>query len=156
MLPTVFVTTWKEIGLSWFQRLVNYRQKLLPTNYKLIGESDKSFADDLVASRYCKHESILCDTICWDSSCVPTICSSLLPIAKRPQTLRRLGFFLCTFFYLTTRSTIPVLDGNYASTRPVGLKRRVVSPPVSFFTKVTQLFGGRKVLVDCTWTGSLL
>ena len=77
MLPTVIVITWKEIGLSWFQRLVIYRQILMPTNHKLTGGCDKSFADDLVASRYCKHESSLCATICWDFSCVPTICSSI-------------------------------------------------------------------------------
>ena len=77
MLPTVFVTTWKEIGLSWFQRLVNYRQKLLPTNYKLTRGNDKSFADDLVESGYCKCESSLCATIHWDFSRVATICSSL-------------------------------------------------------------------------------
>ena len=66
----------KRNRFAWFHRLVTYRQKLLPTNYKLIDDCDKSFADDLVASRYCKHESSLCATICWDFSCVPTICSS--------------------------------------------------------------------------------
>ena len=76
MLLTAFASTWKEIGSAWFQRLVIYRQKLMPTNHKLTGGFDKSFADDLVASRYCKHESSLCATICWDFSCVPTICSS--------------------------------------------------------------------------------
>ena len=75
MLPTVFVFTWKEIAPRWFHRLVIYRQKLLPTNHKLMHEIDKSFADDLVASRYCKHASSLCATSCWDFSCVPTICS---------------------------------------------------------------------------------
>ena len=54
-----------------------YRQRLLPTNHKLIFRNDKSFADDLVASGYCKHRSSLCATTCWDFSRVPTICSSL-------------------------------------------------------------------------------
>ena len=70
-----FHTYMKRNRFVWFHRLVTYRQKLLPTNYKLIDGFDKSFADDLVASRYCKHESSLCATICWDFSCVPTICS---------------------------------------------------------------------------------
>ena len=87
MLSTTFAITWKEIGSAWFQRLVIYRQKLLPTDHKLIGECDKSFADDLVASRYCKHESSLCATICWDFSCVPSICSSLFRNLLKPVLL---------------------------------------------------------------------
>ena len=101
MLLTVFAITWKEIGLAWFQRLVIYRQKLMPTNYKLIGECDKSFADDLVASRYCKHESSLCATICWDFSCVPTICSSF--------NLIKASLPLCgsgAFFFYSAASTL--------------------------------------------------
>ena len=39
--------------------MVIYRQILLPTKYKLICGSDKSFADDLVASGYCKCERLL-------------------------------------------------------------------------------------------------
>ena len=35
---------------------------------KLHCACDKSFADDLEPSRYCKHESNLCITICWDFS----------------------------------------------------------------------------------------
>ena len=37
-----------------------YRQRLLPTNHKVTAVGGKSFADDLVASGYCKCESSLC------------------------------------------------------------------------------------------------
>ena len=67
----------KRNRFVWFHRLVIYRQKLLPTNYKLTRGNDKSFADDLVESGYCKCESSLCATIHWDFSRVATICSSL-------------------------------------------------------------------------------
>ena len=51
----------------------DYYQLLLMLN----GEGDKSFVDDLVASRYCKCESSLCATRHWGLSCVPMICSNL-------------------------------------------------------------------------------
>ena len=41
---------------------------------------DKSFADDLVSSRYCKCESNLCITIHWGFCGVSSICSSLISI----------------------------------------------------------------------------
>ncbi len=72
----------KRNRFVWFHRLVNYRQKLLPTNYKLMRGNDKSFADDLVESGYCKCESSLCATIHWDFSRVATICSSLFWIVN--------------------------------------------------------------------------
>ena len=53
------------------------RQRLLPTPFKVLGGSDKSFVDDLVASGYCKHESNLCVARCWGLSLVSMICSSL-------------------------------------------------------------------------------
>ena len=102
MLSTAFAITWKEIDSVWFHRLVTNRQKLLPTNHKLTGGSDKSFADDLVASRYCKHESSLCATICWDFSCVPTICSShcVWRFHAPPWPLVKEGhFFLINFLF---------------------------------------------------------
>ena len=69
-LSTASNVTWKEIGLG-------------PTSYEgtrastacasivisNIG-SDTSFADDLVASRYCKYLSRHCLTIYWDLACV--------------------------------------------------------------------------------------
>ena len=54
-----------------------YRQRLLPTNHKVTAVGGKSFADDLVASGYCKCESSLCATIHWGFSRVSLICSSL-------------------------------------------------------------------------------
>ena len=61
MLFTAYAVTWEEIDLFWFHQLVTYRQidycQLL---LRLNGGSDKSFVDDLVASRYCKCESSLC------------------------------------------------------------------------------------------------
>ena len=89
----------KRNRFAWFHRLVTYRQKLLPTNYKLIDDCDKSFADDLVASRYCKHESSLCATICWDFSCVPTICSSFSSNLKAGISFWRSRLFFVTRFF---------------------------------------------------------
>ena len=78
MLRTAFTDTWEEIDSFWFHRLViidkDYCQLLL----RLLGGSDKSFVDDLVASGYCKHESNLCVARCWGLSLVSMICSSLL------------------------------------------------------------------------------
>ncbi len=78
MLFTAYAVTWEEIDLFWFHQLVTYRQidycQLL---LRLNGGSDKSFVDDLVASRYCKCESSLCTTRHWGLSLVSMICSSL-------------------------------------------------------------------------------
>ena len=115
MLSTAVAITWKEIGLAWFHRLVIYRQILMPTNHKLHGGCDKSFADDLVTSRYCKHESSLCATICWDFSLVITICSSFSGPTLRALLLttycsqwQRLFFFE----YFFTVSEVRPLNAN--------------------------------------------
>ena len=75
MLFTAFAITWKWIAFAWFRLLDIYWQKLIPTWYRSMSKCDKSFIDDLAASRYCKYESSLCATICWGFSYVPTICS---------------------------------------------------------------------------------
>ena len=69
----------KRNRFSWFHRLV-ISLKIYPTHHRLHLAGDKSFADDLVASGYCKHESNLCVTICWDFCRVPSICSSLIQV----------------------------------------------------------------------------
>ena len=85
------------------------RQRLLPTPFKVLGGSDKSFVDDLVASGYCKHESNLCVARCWGLSLVSMICSSLfsesrwvssgiLRITVLPCCCLVIFFFLKTFF----------------------------------------------------------
>ena len=77
----------KRNRFSWFHRLVT-SSKNYPTHHMLHLVGDKSFADDLVASGYCKYESNLCVTIYWDFCRVPSICSSLIQfiIARRSTT----------------------------------------------------------------------
>ena len=72
----------KRNRFSWFHRLVT-SLKNYPTHHMLHLVGDKSFADDLVASGYCKCESNLCVTIHWDFCRVPSICSSLIQLTKR-------------------------------------------------------------------------
>ena len=67
----------KRNRFAWFHRLV-ISSKIIPTHHKWHLVGDKSFADDLVASGYCKYESNLCVTIYWDFCRVPSICSSLI------------------------------------------------------------------------------
>ena len=54
----------KRNSSCWFHWLV-LSLKITPTNHKLNHACDKSFADDLVESGYCKCESSLCATIHW-------------------------------------------------------------------------------------------
>ena len=75
----------KRNRLSWFHRLVP-SSKIFPTQHKLSFAGDKSFADDLVASGYCKCESNLCVTIHWDFCRVPSICSSLIQLFTYPTS----------------------------------------------------------------------
>ena len=67
----------KRNRFAWFRLLV-LSTKIPPADNKLHCSCDKSFADDLVPSRYCKCESNLCITIHWDFSGVSSICSSLV------------------------------------------------------------------------------
>ncbi len=41
--------------------------------YPYVG-SGTSYADDLVGSKHCKHESRLCSAICWDLACLSMMC----------------------------------------------------------------------------------
>ena len=77
MLRTAFTDTWEEIDSFWFHRLVIIDKDYFQLILRLLGGSDKSFVDDLVASGYCKHESNLCVARCWGLSLVSMICSSL-------------------------------------------------------------------------------
>ena len=54
--------------------------QILSADNKLHYACDKSFADDLVPSRYCKCESNLCITIHWGFCGVFSICSSVVSI----------------------------------------------------------------------------
>ena len=82
----------KRNRFAWFHRLVS-SSKNFPTHYKLSFVSDKSFADDLVASGYCKCESKLCLTIHWGFCRVPTICSSRF-LHSKTFTTRGVVFWL--------------------------------------------------------------
>ena len=90
----------KRNRFSWFQRLVT-SSKNYPTHHKISFASDKSFADDLVASGYCKCESNLCVTIHWDFCRVPSICSSLIQLLNSScgYRLRYSLWWACTRFF---------------------------------------------------------
>ena len=82
----------------------DYRQRLHPTNHKVCCVGGKSFADDLVASGYCKCESSLCTTIHWGFSRVSLICSSLQKLKSRRPSGRRFDYY-----FIVTSKTFPRL-----------------------------------------------
>ena len=67
----------KRNRFAWF-RLPILSTQIPSADNKLHCACDKSFADDLVPSRYCKRESDLCITIRWGFCGVSSICSSLI------------------------------------------------------------------------------
>ena len=67
----------KRNRFAWF-RLPILSTQIPSADNKLHCACDKSFADDLVSSRYCKRESNLCITIRWGFCGVSSICSSLI------------------------------------------------------------------------------
>ena len=67
----------KRNRFAWF-RLPILSTQIPSADNKLHCACDKSFADDLVPSRYCKRESNLCITIRWGFCGVSSICSSLI------------------------------------------------------------------------------
>ena len=67
----------KRNRFAWF-RLPILSTQIPSADNKLHCPCDKSFADDLVPSRYCKRESNLCITIRWGFCGVSSICSSLI------------------------------------------------------------------------------
>ena len=69
----------KRNRFAWF-RLPILSTQIPSADNKLQCACDKSFADDLVPSRYCKRESNLCITIRWGFCGVSSICSSLISI----------------------------------------------------------------------------
>ena len=90
----------KRNRFAWF-RLLMLSSKILSADYKLHCVCDKSFADDLVSSRYCKCESNLCITIHWGFCGVPSICSSLVfwfEILRASPLLRWCPYFFAVFF----------------------------------------------------------
>ena len=82
----------------------DYRQRLHPTNHKVCCVGGKSFADDLVASGYCKCESSPCTTIHWGFSRVSLICSSLPKLKSRRPSGRRFDYY-----FIVTSKTFPRL-----------------------------------------------
>ena len=67
----------KRNRFAWF-RLPLLSTQIPTADNKLHCACDKSFADDLVPSRYCKRESHLCMAIRWGFCGVSSICSSLI------------------------------------------------------------------------------
>ena len=84
---------WKPLSRNWgwlsgakhcvsvYRRITRvsflWREPLLyanPPEKSISSSRDRSSEDDLAASRYCKHESGHCATICWGSSWASAIC----------------------------------------------------------------------------------
>ena len=121
MLSTASIVTWQALGLGPVAHELLLPLKVLQLILISNLGSDKSFADDLTESRYCKCESSLCVTIHWGSSWVFLICSHLqknYPL-KPPGRLKRCRCQVAGFSERERRTSSKALPIRIPPTRNI-------------------------------------